>query len=371
MKNIVYAFIAGMLLLPLNSMAQTEEAGDATAIWVYPQVYNLDEKASWYFDFSNTTFAENEDLYLWIWEPSEPDAGNWDASSDFAKLNYVKDGVWRMDMVATEYFNMTVEAIKAKTDKFWMRVKNFDGSKQSGVMSIELPSLADFIASNKMYAVIPTNFTVTTDISILFNANLTDNPAAFTEASGVYMHSGLNDWEVLQEYQSWLPEIVAKVKAVDMGGGIFRKDLTPYQYYGVDGEYDLVRINFLFVAGDWAKTSPDGEFNAGGSEVLPPVFSIFPLKVSIDDVLMVNRTNNDRGQRLKYTLTAGGKTETAELLPTNVDLGYMHEQRAYINLPALLNGTGATKIHLLVNDQNGRVVFDGDISLETVDKPKK
>ena len=60
--------------------------------WTVPAIYAFDEEVTWYFDVSGLGFEEGLDLYLWAWEPSEPDAGNRDNSSDFAKLEYVGKG---------------------------------------------------------------------------------------------------------------------------------------------------------------------------------------------------------------------------------------------------------------------------------------
>ncbi|MDL2212448.1 hypothetical protein LJC72_08945 [Bacteroides sp. OttesenSCG-928-D19] len=364
MKKIIYTLVLSFLLLPLRLVA-ADEAGAPFEVWTYPVVYNLDEKVDWYFDLTGTTFGKGEDIYLWIWSPSEPDAGNWENSSDFAKLTYVEDMLWRMEITPTAYFGMSIDDIKGSAG-FWMRLKDKTGTKQSDVIEIKLPNIDDFLASGTMYGVTPAKFNVTTPIAILFNSNVADNTEAFAAAPSVHFHSGMNGWAVLQEYQAWLPDVSEKVQVVNMGKGIYRKDLIPYRYYGVDNEFEMENINFLFVGKDWSATSPDGIFYAADVPIPPPPsFYLFPLKVSINDVLILTRENNTKGQVLSYKVTGGSKVISGQFE------GNMARQRAFVNIAGEFAGTGISKIAIVITDQNETVIYQGDIPLVEVDKLNK
>ena len=134
MKKFIYTILFALLMAP-NFIQAQEEAGAVGSITSFPVVYKYDEKVTWYFDLSETTFAENEDLYIWIWSPSEPDAGHWENSSDFAKLTHVKDKIWSFTLTPTTYFSKTPAEIAASAG-FWFRLKNKNGSKQSDVANV-------------------------------------------------------------------------------------------------------------------------------------------------------------------------------------------------------------------------------------------
>ena len=90
MKSFYY-YIGLLLavLLPLQSLADDPVThGGPNRMWTVPTVFEVDQPVTFYFDMTDAGFREGVDLYLWCWNPSEPDAGNWENSSDFAKLTY-------------------------------------------------------------------------------------------------------------------------------------------------------------------------------------------------------------------------------------------------------------------------------------------
>lgn len=357
-KTLIYILVA--ILLPISSFSQ-EEAGDITKIWTHPVVYNYDEEVSWYFDLSGTTFTEDEDIYIWIWSPSEPDAGNWENSSDFAKLTPVGNMVWRFDLTPTEYFNVSIEDIKASAG-FWLRLKNKDGSKQSGVGSIPITDFAGFASSGDVFKFYPTKFYLDKPLSILFNSTLVDG---FEGATSIHMHAGLNDWDpdAMQEYQAWLPEIVEKTKLVDMGDGLYRMDLIPEEYFTVPEGYVMNNMVFLFVKNEWEQTTPDFVMTAPDVPIpAKPVLYFFPQKISKKDILVLIRKNNEtRISSLSYSITAGEKTLTGDFS------GPKDEMKAFINLLDELNGMSVNKINVVITDNTGRVITDTEIPLVQLD----
>lgn len=360
MKKFIYTILLALLMAPSFVKAQ-ENAGAVAGMSSFPVVYNYDEKVTWYFDMSGTTFAENEDLYLWIWSPSEPDAGNWENSSDFAKLTHVKDKVWSFTLTPTLYFSKTPAEIAASAG-FWFRLKNKNGSKQSDVGNMAYTDFSSFSTAGELIRAYPTKPTIDKGVSILFNANLAPG---FAGATSVHMHSGLNDWDLKQEYQSWLPEIVAKTKLKDLGNGIYKMDLVPKDYYNAPDGYEMKNLVFLMVKDDWAGTTPDQVLYAGAYvPPPPPIFAFFPLQISQKDFLGISRKNNEAGvNKLIYTITAGSKVISGEFT------GGTAEIKGFVNLISELKDIpNLNQIHVLVKDNKDKTISDTTMPLKTLDK---
>ena len=97
--------------------------------------YALDQSVTWTFDLSGSAYTAGEDLYLWIWSPSEPDFGNWTNSSSFAKLTYISGMVWSMTLTPTTYFSKSVSEIQASSG-FWMLLKDKTGNLKTADFSV-------------------------------------------------------------------------------------------------------------------------------------------------------------------------------------------------------------------------------------------
>ena len=358
MRKIIQTLLLALFLLP-NLVSAQQAMGPVAATYSFPVVYNYDEEVTWYFDLSTTTFTMGEDIYLWIWSPSEPDAGNFGNSSDFAKLTYVDGMTWKFTLTPTTYFSMTPEAIAASAG-FWFRLKDDAGLKQSDVASITYTPFTSFYTANEMVRSYPTAPVINKGVSILFNSNLVPG---FDTATSVHMHSGLNDWDLKVEYQAWLPDVVAKTKLKNLGNGFYKMDLIPQEYYNAPAGYVMNKINFLFVKDDWAGTSPDQVLNAAEYVAPPPPeFRFFPQQISKRDFLGIIRKNNEAGiVKLLYTVTAGSTVLTGE-----ID-GNATEIKGFVNLPSGLLNVNATEIHVLVKDNSDRTISDTTIPLKTLD----
>jgi hypothetical protein len=360
MKKIIYTILLSFIMLPQLIQAQTEEAGAIGNLSSYPVVYNYDEQVVWYFDLSTTTFTPNEEIYLWIWSPSEPDAGNWENSSDFAKLKYEGNLKWSISLTPTQYFAKTSQEIAASAG-FWLRLKNKTGTKQTDVVNMKYVDFSSFYTDNEMIRSYPMSPTIDAGISILFNSNLV---AGFDTATSVHFHSGLNDWSVLQEYQSWLPDIVEKTKLKNLGNGFYKMDLIPSQYYGTAADFVMKNIVFILVKDDWAGTSASQVIYAG--EYIappPPEFMFFPLQISQKDFLGIIRKNNEVGvNKLIYTISAGTKIISGEFS------GGVSEIKGFVNLVSELKGIeNLTEVHVLVKDNKGTIISDTTIPLKKLD----
>lgn len=93
MKRIIYLIVAVGLSVCFNTYA--DEVGDVAKVWTDPVIYLYDQEVTWYFDLSGTGFSDSDELYMWAWSPSEPDVGNWENGSDFAKLEYIGGMTWK------------------------------------------------------------------------------------------------------------------------------------------------------------------------------------------------------------------------------------------------------------------------------------
>ncbi|MDR7370012.1 hypothetical protein [Flavobacterium aquidurense] len=360
MKKFIYTILLALLMAP-NFIQAQENAGAVGSITSFPVVYKYDEKVTWYFDLSGTTFAETEDIYIWIWSPSEPDAGHWENSSDFAKLKYEGNKVWSFTLTPTVYFSKTPDEIAASAG-FWLRLKNKNGSKQSDVANVAYTDFSSFYTANELIRAYPTKPTIDKGLSILFNSNLIPG---FAGATSVHMHSGLNDWAILQEYQVWVPEVVEKTKLKDLGNGFYKMDLIPKTYFNAPDGFVMEKMNFLFVKDEWAATTPDQVLFAG--EYIPPpppVFGFFPLQISQKDFLGMSRKNNEPGvNKLIYTINAGSKVISGEFT------GGTAEIKGFVNLVSELNGIpNLTEIHVLIKDNKDKTISDTTIPLKTLDK---
>ncbi len=360
MKKIIFTILFALIIIPTFTQAQVTEAGDITSIKSYPVVYAYDEQVTWNFDLSNTTFSPDEELYIWIWSPSEPDAGNWENSSDFAKLSYNGNMQWSFTLTPTTYFNMTPEQIAASAG-FWLRLKNKNGTQQSGVANVAYTDFSSFYTANELIRSYPEKPLIDQGISILFNSNLKEG---FNGVPSVHFHSGLNDWDVKVEYQAWIPEVAEKTKLYDLGNGFYKMDLVPSVYYETPPGYVMNNIVFLMVAADWAANSGDQIIYAGEFVIPPaPTFAFFPLQISQKDFLGMIRKNNEVGvNKLHYKITAGSKVISGEFS------GNTAEIKGFVNLVSELQGIqNLNEIHVVVTDNNERIISDAIIPLKKLD----
>lgn len=361
MKKLIYLFI-GFMLFSLVPLKAQDAISDPDKMWTVPAVYTMDEQVTWYFDLASASqLSDGEDLYMWIWAPVNP-------TGEPIAIQYEGDRIWSITLTPTEFFNMSVEELFNNTEPFYFLLRDLDGTKLTATLSLpKVDYIKDFVESGKVMDYAPADFQLGSTLTLLFNSNLVDgfNPAPST----VHMHGGLNDWEVQQQFQAWLPEIRDKTAFLHLGDGIYKKDLVPQTYFGVTEEYEMLNVVFLAVkfngdeaTPDWAGTSPDFKIIAPGIPIPPPAkLYFFPLKISKNDIFSVTRENNDRGQRLSYTITGGSKTLTGDME------GAMTSQRAFVNFAQEFKGMDISKISILVEDQNGMVIYEGEMPLVKVD----
>lgn len=404
MKKFISIITFMLLSVCLTANAQTIDHGGPYRMWTCPTVFSVDQEVTFYFDMTDTGFSEGVDLYLWCWNPSEPDAGNWEHSSDFAKLKYLGDNVYAMTMVPTKYFSsgaatQSEEDIYnfCQTDDwpgFWARLKTYDGGEESDVFQApdSRAVFKEFIASGKDYQFYSAQFqdktlNLTDKFTLKQPLTLLVNPDKMT-VSGVTMnefkqragfqsfniHSGLNNWTYQQTFDVWVPETVKKTTVWPLRNGLYSWSMTsPLDYYsesptnpgqstGLNEDVEAVNLNWLMVGmvnGDWGGTCPDQELKAGSEEEYPdPSFSYFPSKLSSLDILTLTRQWNGKlDGELKCIVECGGKSVT-----TVMD-GSRAKRQASVNLLDVLGGADASSAKVKVVNASGMTLVDTEIPL--------
>ncbi len=402
--------LAVMALLPQSMLAVVDHGGPQR-MWTVPTVFEVDKPVTFYFDMTDAGFKEGVDLYLWCWNPSEPDAGNWENSSDFAKLTYNGDNVYSITMTPTKYFSQGASTMSeqdvyntCQTDDwpgFWARLKTKDGAEESDVFQApdSRATWKEFKASGDAYRFYATAFqgntlaltsafTLNKALTIVFNPDVfTVGGKTMTEFAkqsgfgGFKLHSGLNDWTYLQGVKVWIDGCMQKTDIAKQTNGYYTISMTsPFDYYswnyaddgsrastGLTADEQIDNLAWLVVGilnNDWGGTCPDQLTKAGTAEVYPdPVFSYFPTKVSALDILtLTRRYNGKRDGDLTYKIVAGGKTITGTMT------GSRDRRSASINLLDELQGVNASSMTLTITNAAGSQLISTEIPLVTVDQ---
>ena len=245
------------------SVAQTELGNPK--VYTVPAVFYPTDEVTFYFDMADAGFKEGEELYWWVWQPTEPDAGNWENSSDFAKLEYLGDNMYKKTFVPVDYFFQNQSRFATKQDLlafmeqdwgeagYWSRLKTKDGQ-------------ADFAATGAEYGVFAGDkttgytekWTMNKPLSILFNGDVqkiegrtlnewaSDGDFKFfgTHAGLHGFYTDAND-EVIeydfsdppapnlnQQFNVWRPGCIEKTSLKNIGNGVWRWNVTiPQEYF--------------------------------------------------------------------------------------------------------------------------------------------
>lgn len=376
MKKIFFVILCALMAIEFsqnNAKAETISLGTPAKTWTYPEIYAMDEDVTWYFDVTDVGFEEGVDLYMWAWEPTEPDKNNWENSSDFAKLTYAGDGVYYININPLKYYQqakpeLTVADMEA-CPGFWMKLKTKDGGYETGAFSVpwSIAQVKDFLESGEAVKAFPDRFKLREPLSIVVNI------AAFTfngKVGGlkdiawesIHMHSGLDNWSVLQEANMSQPDAVEKTKFKHLGGDLYKIDLIPMDYYGTESDYEPENLTWLTTTHnpDWAATGDGPTLKAAVTVAYPdPEFTIFPQKVSAIDILTLTRLWNEKTSgELKYTITAGEKTITG------VMKGERDKRQASVCLLNELNGmSGVKQITVRIDNKSGVKLLETVIPL--------
>lgn len=394
-----------MCLFPLALFADGVELPNAPKCWTVPAVFTADEEVTFYYDMTGVGFQEGIDLYLWAWQPTEPDAGHGGNSSDFAKLEYLGNNIYKKTMVPTEYFHCDVAKFEdANWPGFWQRLKTKDGSMWSGVFAAP-DSRSEFEAfkksgagiqffSGKKSAGFTEKFALDDPLTVLFNPDVYKlGGKTMTELSkdadfvtfGV--HSGLNDWTVLQTLDVWRPAVLAKAGLKKLSNGLYAWNIgIPSEYYAFNPQdpgqadkptiladpdkkaafvlenmtYNVIKvIKDAAGANQWGVNTGDQTQKAGQAVPYPdPMFSVFPTRVSTKDILTLTRQYNGRTDGdLTYTIVAGSKTITGTMP------GVRDKRETTIDLNKELQGVEASELKVTITNARGIKVVESTVPL--------
>lgn len=394
-----------MCLFPLALFADGVELPNAPKCWTVPAVFTADEEVTFYYDMTGVGFQEGVDLYLWAWQPTEPDAGHGGNSSDFAKLEYLGNNIYKKTMVPTEYFHCDVAKFEdANWPGFWQRLKTKDGSMWSGVFAAP-DSRSEFEAfkksgagiqffSGKKSAGFTEKFALDDPLTVLFNPDVYKlGGKTMTELAkdadfvtfGV--HSGLNDWTVLQTLDVWRPAVLAKAGLKKLSNGLYAWNIgIPSEYYAFNPQdpgqadkptiladpdkkaafvlenmtYNVIKvIKDAAGANQWGVNTGDQTQKAGQAVPYPdPLFSVFPTRVSTKDILTLTRQYNGRTDGdLTYTIVAGSKTITGTMP------GVRDKRETTIDLNKELQGVEASELKVTITNARGIKVVESTVPL--------
>lgn len=402
MKKVLFAL---MCLFPLALFADGVELPNAPKCWTVPAVFTADEEVTFYYDMTDVGFQEGVDLYLWAWQPTEPDAGHGGNSSDFAKLEYLGNNIYKKTMVPTEYFHCDVAKFEdANWPGFWQRLKTKDGSMWSGVFAAP-DSRSEFEAfkksgagiqffSGKKSAGFTEKFALDNPLTVLFNPDVYKlGGKTMTELAkdadfvtfGV--HSGLNDWTVLQTLDVWRPAVLAKAGLKKLSNGLYAWNIgIPSEYYAFNPQdpgqadkptiladpdkkaafvlenmtYNVIKvIKDAAGANQWGVNTGDQTQKAGQAVPYPdPVFSVFPTRVSTKDILTLTRQYNGRTDGdLDYIIVAGSKTIKGTMP------GVRDKRETTIDLNKELQGVEASELKVTITNARGIKVVESTVPL--------
>ena len=402
MKKVLFAL---MCLFPLALFADGVELPNAPKCWTVPAVFTADEEVTFYYDMTDVGFQEGVDLYLWAWQPTEPDAGHGGNSSDFAKLEYLGNNIYKKTMVPTEYFHCDVAKFEdANWPGFWQRLKTKDGSMWSGVFAAP-DSRSEFEAfkksgagiqffSGKKSAGFTEKFALDDPLTVLFNPDvyklggkIMTELAKDADFVTFGVHSGLNDWTVLQTLDVWRPAVLAKAGLKKLSNGLYAWNIgIPSEYYAFNPQdpgqadkptiladpdkkaafvlenmtYNVIKvIKDAAGANQWGVNTGDQTQKAGQAVPYPdPLFSVFPTRVSTKDILTLTRQYNGRTDGdLTYTIVAGSKTIKGTMP------GVRDKRETTIDLNKELQGVEASELKVTITNARGIKVVESTVPL--------
>jgi len=128
-------------------------------------IYPLDQPVTWTFDLDGTIFDKSQELYLWAWDPANPETiggrtgtFNTPSADNVTKLTWVSGMQWKITVTPTTFYGKTVSELQTSNPAaFWMLIRNKTGivkSQSFGVPTNILTTGNTTIAS-KSYQVYP------------------------------------------------------------------------------------------------------------------------------------------------------------------------------------------------------------------------
>lgn len=372
LRYIKLSLLLAVILFSANVASQNKES---VVHWSSPAAFIPSDEVEFYFDLTDTKLEGESSIFIHTWFPSDQTADNRDESE--LELTHIKDNIWKFVMTPTDFYQRTSEQLY-ESGQFYGMLRNGDWSKADvyftpdiEASSIIIPDL-DYIKGDGIISVYPEKFTANKPVSILINSKNTwsNNTTGdcvkgeLNNSSQVVAHSGVNSWEVV------VPSDLPQSKLTNIGDGVWRLDMIINDYYSLSEEDELEGIDLVFASSDWTWQGFDAGCNdfrilAPDVPVPPPAnLYFFPMKISKNDILVITRDNNNKGQKLSYEITGGSTVIEGELE------GGMSRQRAFINIGKEFGKESLSKIDVVIKDQNEKVIYQGEMPLLKVDNLK-
>lgn len=376
MKKVLY-LIVGLAFLSMNARGQAVEVAAPLSMWTIPAIFEMDQPVTLYVDLSGGGFDEGEDIYWWVWQPSEPDKGNHANSSEFAKWEYDGNMMWKKSIIPTEYFGLSKEEMwNYEERKFWCRVKDQSGTRESGVFSFSYPeqSVADLVGS-ELWASDPADFNVLTQTSVYFNAN---QAAGFSPGEDIYLNAQINNPEGGDDYLfTYESEGAEKTKMLYLGDGIYRKDIDVKSYFFIPSEGNpeegIVNADYelLYIKG----TATNGSTTSDGFQLTPlsldpgtPMVYLFPSAPLFENIFVINRVNPQPGEDpITYNITVRGFDSISGTLDRYPNTGADKNRSVYLYLPDYWESCPTEEIRIRLTGANGNRFFDQRIKINSLD----
>lgn len=404
-----------MTLLVAMTFALAAKAGTKVGTpvcWTVPAVYTPDQEVTFYYDVTDVGFPEGVDLYLWAWEPSEPDKGNGDNSSEFAKLTYLGDNIYCKTMVPTEYFHCSADKmtddgfagfwqqLKTKRDDLWSAEFAAPDSRSEWKAISSKTEQGVFIYSGKKVKNFTDKWTLNEPLTFVFNPKVfqvggvtMEEFAKRADFHSFNIHSGMDDWTYLCNVDVGIPQTMTKTMVHKLSNGYYAWNMTsPYDYYkshwiydsetktikvkdyGLETDFEPTNIAWLLVGvinndkggTDWGGTCPDQSAKAGQAVPYPdPSFSYFPTKLCANDILTLTRLYNGKlDGDLSCKIVAGNK----EL--TGIMAGSRDKRTVSFNLLDDLTDKTVTDLRVTITNVKGVEVVNTTIPLVPMSEVK-
>lgn len=397
-KNLRYMLVLSLLVfMPLSTLAVVNLPG-APKCWTVPAVWTGDQEVTFYYDVTDVGFAPGVDLYLWAWQPTEPDAGNGNNSSDFAKLTYDGNNIYHITMIPVDYFHTTVDAFENMDwAGMWQQLKTKDDAMWTASFAAPDNRLewSNFASSGSSFQVFSGKktpgytaaFTIDQPLAIVIDPDLFQvGGMSMTEYEKVAgfnsfnMNSGLNDFTFLQGVKAWVPAAQEKTHITKLSNGYYSFSMSsPYDYYswnynddgttaqtGLEVDTQIENLAWIVVGvkdGVYDQVSAATTTKAGTATPYPdPLFTTFPTRVSATDILtLIRQWNESTAGELTYTIEAGSKTITGTMDGTR------DKRQGTIDLISELSGLSVKDLHITVVTSSGHEVVNTTIPLITPD----
>lgn len=140
--------VSGTIGIPVGTQTTTSPL----TVTSTPANYTFDQPVTWTIDMTGSAFTAGQDLYMFAWSPSTPEA--FSATTAASKMTYVSGMTWSKTLTPTTYFNKTISEITASAG-FWMKLKDLAGKIESNAFNVSFATTAISATTSSAVSVYP------------------------------------------------------------------------------------------------------------------------------------------------------------------------------------------------------------------------